>query len=105
MYAQQNTNIFPAIYVCPNVAEYSENPFDCALRGPFAKQFLTRLSATRALCIVLIDVISASTVYDITVYHQNQQMSIDFLKFFRIFSDTSYSDESAFLLSGVSIDK
>ena len=39
--------------------------FDCALSGPFAKQFLTRLSAPRALCVVLIDVISASTVSNI----------------------------------------
>ena len=50
-----------------NVAEYSasDHAFDCALSGPFANQFLSRLSAPRALCAVLIDVISASTVYNI----------------------------------------
>ena len=37
--------------------------FDCALSGPFAEQFPTRFSASRALCEVLSDVISASTVY------------------------------------------
>ena len=42
----------------------ADSAFDCALSGPFAKQFLTRLSAPRALCVVLNDVISASTVYD-----------------------------------------
>ena len=48
----------------PHVAEYSAFAFDCTLRGPFADLFLTRLSAWRALCEVMIDVISASTVYD-----------------------------------------
>ena len=38
-----------------NVAEYSEQTcsFDCALIGPFVRQFLTRLSAPRALCVIL----------------------------------------------------
>ena len=34
-----------------------------ALSGPFITRFLTRLSAPRALCVVLRDLISASTVY------------------------------------------
>ena len=53
----------PGILRLPAASQNTlENPFDCALSGPFAKQFLTRLSAPRALCVVLIDVISASTV-------------------------------------------
>ena len=59
--------------------------FDCALSGPFAKQFLTRLSATRALCVVLNDVISASTVYDSVSYHQSPTLSIGFMSFFENF--------------------
>ena len=40
--------------------------FDCTLRGPFANLFLTRISASRALCEGITDVISASTVYSLT---------------------------------------
>ena len=42
----------------------TESAFDCTLRGPFAKQCLTRFAASRALCVVLNGFISASTVYD-----------------------------------------
>ena len=46
-----------------NVAEYFVNvTFHCALSGPFDNLFLTRLSASRALCKGMIAVISASTV-------------------------------------------
>jgi len=58
-----DTDISTAADVCLNVAEYSAYAFDCALSGPFADLFLTRLSASRALCEVMIDFISASTVY------------------------------------------
>ncbi|MBQ7921598.1 MAG: hypothetical protein IJ325_03355, partial [Clostridia bacterium] len=69
-----------------NVAEYSEQrcSFDCALSGPFAKQFLTRLSAPRVLCVVLIDVISASTVYDGVIIARNAHLVNRFLKIFKI---------------------
>ena len=36
--------------------------FDCALRGPFDDPYATRLSASRALCKIVIAFISASTV-------------------------------------------
>ena len=36
--------------------------FDCALSGPFDNLFLTRLSASRALCRGIVAFISASTV-------------------------------------------
>ena len=39
--------------------------FDCTLRGPFDDLFLTRLSATQALCTGIIAFISASTVWRI----------------------------------------
>lgn len=42
--------------------------FDCTLNGPFADLQLTRLSPPRALCEVIIDVISASTVYYTKAY-------------------------------------
>ena len=41
---------------------YLKNTFDCALSGPFENLFFTRLSATRALCRSIINVISASQV-------------------------------------------
>ena len=59
----QDTNIPQTINACPSVAEYSPFGFDCTLRGPFAKQCLTRFTASRALCVVFRGVISASTVY------------------------------------------
>ena len=67
MHFLQDTNTSPTTDVCPHVAEYSAKKglplaFDCALRGPFDGLFLTRLSATRALCEVITDFISASTV-------------------------------------------
>ena len=69
-----------------SVAEYFGNiPFDCALSGPFAKQFLTRLSASRALCVVLNDVISASTVYDFILYSFHSCLSIGLQNFLEIF--------------------
>ena len=59
-----------------SVAEYFGNiPFDCALSGPFAKQFLTRLSASRALCKVRTDVISISTVF-LTIYIDKDTASV-----------------------------
>ncbi|MGN1450798.1 MAG: hypothetical protein ACI4XQ_01760, partial [Eubacteriales bacterium] len=46
-----------------NVAEYFVKiTFDCALSGPFDNLFLTRFSASQALCKGIIAVISASTV-------------------------------------------
>ncbi|MBQ1933869.1 MAG: hypothetical protein IIV03_03610 [Clostridia bacterium] len=49
----------------PYVAEYSgllRLPFDCTLRGPFDGLFPACIPATQALCEVITDVISASTV-------------------------------------------
>ena len=71
-----------------SVAEYSvHNTFDCALSGPFAKQFLTRFSAPRALCIVLIGVISASTVYFSKFYHKQTNLSSIFITDFNLFEN------------------
>ena len=42
-----------------------EVPFPCTLSGPFDNLFLTRFSASRALCKGIIAVISTSTVFDI----------------------------------------
>ena len=53
----------PATDVCPHVAEYLTEVFDCALSGPFDNLFLARLSAPQALCRGIIAVISASTVF------------------------------------------
>ena len=44
-------------------------PLFRTLNGPFAIQFPTRLSATRALCVVLKGFISASTVYMQSIAH------------------------------------
>ena len=64
----QDTYYIPDNWRVSCVAEYSEPcSFDCALCGPFERQPPTRLSATRALCVCLSDVISASTVYDKTL--------------------------------------
>ena len=54
--------------------------FDCTLRGPFAKQCLTRFTASRALCVVLCGFISASTVLMKVVYHPLARLSIVFLR-------------------------
>ncbi len=54
--------------------------FDCTLRGPFAKQCLTRFTASRALCVVLDGFISASTVLMKVVYHPFARLSIVFLR-------------------------
>ena len=72
--------------VCQHVAEYSAHAFDCTLRGPFAKQFLTRFSASRALCIVLDGFISASTVY----YVNSITPPSDFVNSFFYFSQNCH---------------
>ena len=43
-------------------SQNTRSPFDCALRGPFDKQYPTQLAATWALCAGFLAVISASTV-------------------------------------------
>jgi len=62
LHARQDTDISPAVNVCPHVAEYLAFAFDCALGGPFDDLFSARFSASRALCKSIITVISASTV-------------------------------------------
>ena len=52
--------------------------FDCALRGPFARLFPTRLSAPRALCGGISCFISASTVY---IFYNNYGNYITFFIF------------------------
>ena len=64
----RSTDILPATDVCPHVAEYLTEVFDCALSGPFDNLFLARLSAPRALCRGIIAVISASTVWLIKLW-------------------------------------
>ena len=57
--------ISPTTHACPTLQNTRcKSTFDCTLRGPFAKQCLTRFTASRALCVVLCGFISASTVYD-----------------------------------------
>ena len=79
-----DTDISPTTDVCHHVAEYWEKifSFDCALSGPFAKQFLIRLSAARTLCAVLHDVISASTVFDGSIISQYHIFVKKFSEFF-----------------------
>ena len=86
----EDTAISRAANARSHVAEYSAKAFDCALGGPFAKQFLTRLSAPRALCVVLNGFISASTVYDAKVYHRYTNLSIVFLIFADFFMPRVY---------------
>ena len=82
--ACMDTDISPTTDVCHHVAEYWEKifSFDCALSGPFAKQFLIRLSAARTLCAVLHDVISASTVFDGSIISQYHIFVKKFSEFF-----------------------
>ena len=80
----RDTCISPATDVCPHVAPYSpEGDFLCALSGPFEGLFPTRLSASRALCRGMADLISASTVYCIqlrSVDHRWVHLSRTFMR-------------------------
>ena len=75
----------PGIYTPAfSVAEYSVKiTFDCALSGPFDNLFPAWFSASQALCMGMIAVISASTVWSIKfllLYHCCMCVSIDFIK-------------------------